>query len=141
MKKVGFPVGIGYFLEDKEVGTKSVFKKIEEKKLLSTVQNLGLLSKAEAAGFTLSKIEKLGLLSTAERLGLLGTAEDLLQANPATVASGALPLVVAALVAFFVIPHDNDAEMFVSTVLALVFAGAATTTLAGGFLLAALQEE
>ncbi len=42
-------------------------------------------SKAEKAGFSLSKIEKLGLLSTAERLGLLSLADELLVTDPGKV--------------------------------------------------------
>ena len=58
---------------------------MEEKKLLSTVEGLGLLSLAEKNGLTLSKIESLGLLSTAEDLGLLTLAEKALTTNGAFV--------------------------------------------------------
>jgi hypothetical protein len=40
---------------------------MEEKKLLSFIEKNGLLSAAEKAGVTLSKVEELKLLSTAER--------------------------------------------------------------------------
>lgn len=45
----------GYFLESQDNGDTPYLKKIENKKLLTGVQNLGLLSKAEKAGLTLSK--------------------------------------------------------------------------------------
>jgi len=40
------------------------------------VEKLGLLSKAEKAGFTLSKIEESGLLSFAESSGVLSLVAD-----------------------------------------------------------------
>jgi len=43
--------GTGLFLEDKEQSAKSAFKKIEEKKLLSTVEKTGILSKLEKPHF------------------------------------------------------------------------------------------
>lgn len=133
--------GTGIFLEDRENSVKSPFKKIEEKKLLSSVEKLGVLSKLESAGITLSKIEESGLLSTAEKLGLLGFAEEFLVSDPAAVASGALPFVVLAIGSAAFIPHDNAVTSIVSYTLATVFAGVATAALAGGFLLAGLQEE
>lgn len=131
----------GYFLEDSEVSSKSAYKKIEEKKLLSAVEKMGLLSKLESSGLTLSKIEQAGLLSTAERLGLLSIAEDLLTANPATIASGSLPFVVLAIAAAALIPHDNGVTAAISYTLAATFTGVATAALAGGFIVAAIQED
>lgn len=49
-------------------------RRMEEKKLLSFVEKAGLLSKAEAAGVTLSKVEELKLLSTAEKCARLALA-------------------------------------------------------------------
>ena len=129
------------FLEDREDSSKSAYKKIEEKGLLSAVEKMGLLSKMEASGLTLTKIEQSGLLSTAERLGLLSVAEDLLTANPATIASGALPFVVLAIASAALIPHDSGVTAAISYILAGTFTGVATTALAGGFVLAAIQEE
>lgn len=102
---------------------------------------MGLLSKMEAAGLTLTKIESSGLLSTAENLGLLSLAEDVLTANPATIASGALPFVVAAVAAASLIPHDNGVTTAISYALAIAFTGVGAGLLAGGFVVAALQEE
>lgn len=138
--KKGF-FGTGLFLEDKEESSKSAFKKIEEKKLLSTVEKAGILSKLEGAGLTLTKIEQSGLLSTAERLGLLGVAEDVLTGNPATLAAGALPFVVLAILSAVLIPHDNGLETGLSYGLAITFSGVATTLLASGFIVAGLQDD
>lgn len=133
--------GTGLFLEDRETSTKSAYKKIEEKKLLSSLESAGILSKLEKAGFTLTKIEQAGLLSTAENLGLLALAEDLLTANPATIASGSLPFIVASIGALAFIPHDNAVTSFVSYTLAASFAAVATAAVVGGFVVAAIQEE
>lgn len=135
------PFGLGLFYEDRETTSKSAFKKIEEKKLLSAVESAGILSKLEKAGFTLTKIEQAGLLSTAENLGLLALAEDLLTANPATIASGSLPFIVAAVLSLSLIPHDNGITSFISYALGATFAGVATAAVVGGFVVAALQEE
>mmetsp|Transcript_40752 Transcript_40752/g.95704 ORF Transcript_40752/g.95704 Transcript_40752/m.95704 type:complete len:375 (+) Transcript_40752:116-1240(+) len=58
-------------------GAPSLVQFLEQKKLLSTVQNLRLLSSAEAAGIKGSTLEKLGLLKLAQDLKLLSTAETL----------------------------------------------------------------
>lgn len=129
------------FLEDREESNKSAFKKIEEKKLLSSVEKAGILSKLEKSGLTLSKIESAGLLSTAEKLGLLAIAEDVLTGNPATLASNALPFIVLAVLSASLIPHDNGLESFISYSLALTFTGVASTFLIGGFVVAAIQED
>lgn len=138
--KKGF-FGTGLFLEDSETSSKSAFKKLEDKKILSTVEKAGLLSALEKSGFTLSKIEKAGLLSTAEDLGLLALAEDVLTGNPATLASNALPFVVLSVMSAALIPHDNSIETFLSYGLSLTFVGVATGFLVGGFVVSALQEE
>jgi hypothetical protein len=108
---------------------------------LSAVESAGILSKLEKAGFTLTKIEQAGLLSTAENLGLLAIAEDLLTANPATIASGALPFIVAAVLSLSLIPHDNGITSFISYSLGATCAGVATAAVVAGFVVAALQEE
>lgn len=46
----------GYFLESPDKGSSTYLKTIEKKKLLSGVESLGLLSKAEKAGLTLSTV-------------------------------------------------------------------------------------
>ncbi|WPT11158.1 hypothetical protein PSENEW3n2_00002328 [Picochlorum sp. SENEW3] len=133
--------GTGLFLEDREESGKSAFKRIEEKKLLSSVEKAGILSKLEKSGLTLSKIESAGLLSTAERLGLLAVAEDVLTSNPATLASNSLPFIVLAVLSASLIPHDNGLETTLSYGLALIFGGVATGFVAAGFVVSALQED
>lgn len=164
---------VGYFAEDKEQRTTSAFKNIEKKKLLSTVESLGLLrysyrvflhvlmksivgtlfftddvvsflrlcSKAEKAGFTLSKIEQAGLLSTAENLGLLSLAEDVLVMEPAKITSFSLPFVVLAILSLAVLPHDNLIENILSYTIAAGAAGAGTAVFITGVVVAGLQEE
>lgn len=131
----------GYFLEDSEQPTVNIFKRVEQKKLLSSVEKLGLLSKAEKAGLSLSKIEKLGLLSTAERLGLLSLADELLVTDPGKVSSASIPFFVGAVLSLVLIPQDNLAETLLAYTLALVFGGAFATLFVGGFVLKALQDE
>jgi len=46
----------GYFLEDKETDAPNYLKSFERKKILSNVESLGLLSAAEKAGLSLSKV-------------------------------------------------------------------------------------
>lgn len=48
----------GYFVEAPSSSDASYLKKIEKKKLLSGVESLGLLSKAEKAGLTLSTVRR-----------------------------------------------------------------------------------
>jgi len=133
--------GTGLFLEDQESSGSSVWKKIEKKKLLSSVEKSGLLSKAEGAGLTLSKIEKLGLLSTAEKLGLLTLAEDALSSDPGSIAALSMPCIVAAILSASLIPHDSSVTTFISYALALVSSGAAGVFFIGGFVISFLQEE
>lgn len=64
---------------------------MEEKKLLSFIESTGLLSAAEKAGVTLSKVEELRLLSTAERLGLLSLLESAATTDGAIISSLGLP--------------------------------------------------
>mmetsp|Transcript_80198 Transcript_80198/g.186213 ORF Transcript_80198/g.186213 Transcript_80198/m.186213 type:complete len:368 (+) Transcript_80198:72-1175(+) len=58
-------------------GAPTLIQVLEQKGLLSRVEGLGLLSKAEAAGLGIDTPEKLGLLKLAEDLSLLSTAETL----------------------------------------------------------------
>lgn len=52
-------------------------------------------SKSLQAGVSLTKIEESGVLSTAENLGLLSLAEGALQSDPGNVTALSLPLIVA----------------------------------------------
>jgi len=59
-------------------GSPSLIQVLEQKKLLSTLENLRLLSAAEKAGVKIDTVEELGLLKFAERLNLLSLAENVL---------------------------------------------------------------
>lgn len=48
--------GYGYFVEDKELDAPNFLKTAERKKVLSNIESLGLLSAAEKAGLSLSKV-------------------------------------------------------------------------------------
>merc|ERR1719230_2086994 len=77
----------------------TVLKKVEDNRLLSQVASLGILSKAEAAGFTPADLEP--LLIAADEAGVVAILPDILE-NPALpglidLAPGALPLVASLL--------------------------------------------
>ncbi|KAK9905517.1 hypothetical protein WJX75_001390 [Coccomyxa subellipsoidea] len=133
--------GYGYFVEDSEMDAPNYLKTAERKKVLSNIESLGLLSAAEKAGLSLSKLESLKLFSTAERLGLLSTLERLLVSDPAAISSISLPLFVASLGSFILIPDTNVALAIAKYGVAAVLGGSAVLFFALGFLLAALQEE
>lgn len=48
--------GTGYFVEDQELNAPNILRTAERKKILSNVESLGLLSAAEKAGLSLSKV-------------------------------------------------------------------------------------
>lgn len=132
--------GAGIFTEGSEDVTVDVVKTLEQKKVLSTVEKAGLLSKAEDLGFTLSSVEKLGLFSKAEELGLLSLVERLAGASPSVLASLALPLLVAAVGAIVIIPDDSAALVAAQTVLAALLAVGAAGLFVGSVVLGGLQE-
>eukprot|EP00241_Pyramimonas_parkeae_P011491 CAMPEP_0114251212 /NCGR_PEP_ID=MMETSP0058-20121206/15150_1 /TAXON_ID=36894 /ORGANISM="Pyramimonas parkeae, CCMP726" /LENGTH=187 /DNA_ID=CAMNT_0001364999 /DNA_START=36 /DNA_END=599 /DNA_ORIENTATION=- len=132
--------GTGLFVEDKDPQDGNYLKKIEEKKLLSTVEGLGLLSLAEKNGLTLSKIEKLGLLSTVEKLGLLSLADKALSTEGATIAALALPAFLVAFLAIVVIPDSNTALLVGQYSIAFVFLGLATIFLVVGNVINTINE-
>jgi hypothetical protein len=133
--------GTGYFSEDQEKAPVNVLRSIENKKLLSTAGKLKLLSGADKAGFNLAKLEELKLLSTAERLGLLSLAEKVLSADPGVVSSASIPCLIAAVGALVFIPTDSLATTIAHWTAVIVASGAFVTLFAGGFVLAAIQEE
>ena len=55
MRLQGF-FGSGYFVEDKETDAPNYLRTLERKKVLSNIEQLGLLSAAEKAGLSLSKV-------------------------------------------------------------------------------------
>lgn len=117
-----------------------MFKKLQEKKVLSNVEKAGLLSKAEELGFTLSSIEKLGVFSKAEQLGLLSLLEKVASFSPAALASAALPILVAAIAAVVLIPDDPAGLVVVRAVVAGGLGVGAVGLFAGSILLGGLQE-
>lgn len=132
--------GAGIFAEASEEVSVDVFKKLERRKVLSTVEKAGLLSKAEELGVTLSSLEQLGLLSKAEDLGLLSLVETAAGTSPSVLASISLPLLVAAVVAVVVVPDDSVALVALQAVVAAVFAAGAAGLFVGSVVLAGLQE-
>ena len=132
--------GAGIFYEGSEDVEVDVFKKLEKKKVLSNVEKAGLLSKAEELGFTLSSIEKLGVFSKAEELGLLSLLEKTASVSPSTLASAALPVLVAALAAIVIIPDDSVGLVAVQLVLAGALVVGAAGLLVGSVVLGGLQE-
>ncbi|KAE8694770.1 putative voltage-dependent anion-selective channel [Hibiscus syriacus] len=132
--------GAGIFYEGSEEVEVDVFKKLEKRKVLSNVEKAGLLSKAEELGLTLSSIEKLGVFSKAEELGLLSLLEKAASVSPSTLASAALPVLVAALAAVVIIPDDSVGLVAVQAVLAGALVVGAAGLFVGSVLLGGLQE-
>uniref|UniRef100_J3L1E3 DUF1118 domain-containing protein n=1 Tax=Oryza brachyantha TaxID=4533 RepID=J3L1E3_ORYBR len=132
--------GAGIFAEGSEEVDVDVFRKLEKRKVLSTVEKAGLLSKAEGLGLTLSSLEELGLLSKAEDLGLLSLAETAAGARPSALASVSLPLLVAAVAAVVVVPDDSAALVALQAVFAALLLAAAAGLFVGSVVLAGLQE-
>ncbi|KAL1553509.1 hypothetical protein AAHA92_14174 [Salvia divinorum] len=132
--------GAGLFYEGREEVEVDVFKKLEKRKVLSSVEKAGLLSKAEEFGVTLSSIEKLGLLSKAEDLGLLSLLEKAADTSPAALASAALPLLVAAVLVVVVIPDDSTALVAAQVLIGGVLAVGGVGLFVGSLLVEGLQE-
>jgi len=132
--------GAGIFAEGSEEVPVDVFRKLERRKVLSTVEKAGLLSRAEQLGVTLSSLERLGLLSKAEDLGLLSLVEAAAGASPSALASVSLPLLVAAVAVLVVVPDDSAALVAAQAVVAAVLAAGAAGLFVGSVVLAGLQE-
>ncbi|CAK9155673.1 unnamed protein product [Ilex paraguariensis] len=132
--------GAGIFFEGTEEVNFDVFKTIEERKVLSNVEKAGLLSKAEELGFTLSSIEKLGVFSKAEELGLLSLFEKTASVSPSVLASAALPILVAAILAVVVIPGDSAGLVAVKVVVAGALGVGAVGLFVGSVVLGGIQE-
>ncbi|KAF8670962.1 hypothetical protein HU200_050232 [Digitaria exilis] len=132
--------GAGIFAEGSEEVSVDVLKKLERRKVLSTVEKAGLLSKAEELGLTLSSLERLGLLSKAEDLGLLSLVETAAGASPSALASSSLPLLAAAVAAVVLVPDDSAALVAAQAVVAAVLAAGAAGLFVGSVVLAGLQE-
>eukprot|EP00210_Caulerpa_lentillifera_P007931 g7570.t1 len=134
-------IGYGYFSEDQESSSVNIFERLERKKVLSSVEQAGLLTAAEKAGLSLTKIEELGLLSTAEKLGLLTLAEKALTSDPGVITSISIPFLIAMIGALVLIPGDNILESILRFGTAGAFGTGFLVFFAGGFLLSSLEEE
>ncbi|KAL3143446.1 hypothetical protein ABBQ38_002262 [Trebouxia sp. C0009 RCD-2024] len=133
--------GSGYFNEGNASPDNNYLKRIEAKKLLSTIEKSGLLSKADKAGLTLSRIEQSKLLSTAENLGLLATVERLFVTDPGKVTALSIPFFLASAGILVLFPHDNAALQLLQYLLLALTVGVTVTFFAGGFVLASLQDD
>lgn len=134
-------LGTGLFVEDSEKSEVNILERMEKKKVLSGVESMGLLTLAENAGLSLSKVEELGLLSLAEKLGILSLTETLLTSDPGKVTSISIPLFVAAILALILIPDDNLAEALLRYGSAGLFFTGASVFFIGGFVSLSLQED
>ncbi|KAL9263245.1 hypothetical protein AKJ16_DCAP19012 [Drosera capensis] len=129
--------GAGLFAETCEEVQFDVVKSLESRKILSSVEKSGFLSKAEDLGLTLSSIEKLGVFSKAEELGLLSLLEKTASLSPSVLATAALPVLVAAIAAVVLIPEDLVA---VKGVVAVALGVGAAGLFVGSVVLDGLQE-
>ncbi len=132
---------VGIFLEDDEKKSFSLVGRLADRKVLSSVEKSGLLSAAEKAGLTLTKVENLKLLSTAEKLGVLALVEDAFAKDGATISSYSIPFLLGAIASLILIPTDNAAVATIHwAAVAACFAGF-TTLFVGGFVIKGLQED
>merc|ERR1711990_836747 len=123
---------VGIFLEDKETKSYNLIERLAQRKVLSS---------AEKAGLTLSKVESLKLLSTAEKLGVLALLESAFAKDGATITSYSIPFFLGALGSLILIPNDNAALTFVHYGTTGIFLVLFTTLFAGGFVIKSLQED
>jgi len=146
------------------LAVKSLLEKVEQKRLLSAVANSGLLSKAQAAGISLSKLEPF-LALAAENPDILILVEasgpELLPLLPTIVdlAPGALPLLAsvvgipsviiggagigalgAAVAAVLTIPDDTVANVALQTLIVGLSVPLAVASIAGAGILGKLTK-
>lgn len=133
--------GSGYFVEDKETDAPNYLRTLERKKVLSNIEQLGLLSAAEKAGLSLSKLEELKLFSTAERLGLLSTLERLLVSDPAAVSSLALVPLVGTIAILSLLPSDPAVLAIAKYAVAAVLGGSTVVLFGLGIFIGAVQDD
>ena len=79
--------------------------RIQQLKLLSKLEQSGLLSLLERQGLTLSKLEQSGALSAAERLGVVSLLGD--RNFPGTLYTLAAALLAAGPAAVYFLPDDS----------------------------------
>mmetsp|Transcript_6270 Transcript_6270/g.11490 ORF Transcript_6270/g.11490 Transcript_6270/m.11490 type:complete len:192 (-) Transcript_6270:102-677(-) len=132
---------VGIFLEDGEKKSFSLVGRLADRKVLSGVEQSGLLSAAEKAGLTLSKVEDLKLLSTAEKLGVLSFLESAFAVDGATITSYSIPFFLGALGSLVLIPTDTVEFQVLHWGSVGVCLAAFTTLFVGGFVIKSLQED
>merc|ERR1711990_1416996 len=132
---------VGIFLEDKETKSYNLIERLAKRKVLSSVEQSGLLSAAEKAGLTLSKVENLKLLSTAEKFGVLALLENAFAKDGATISSYSIPFFLGGLASLVLIPNDNPALVVAHYGTTTVMFGLFAALFAGGFVIKTLQED
>ena len=132
---------VGIFVEDKETKSYNLVDRLAKRKVLSGVEQSGLLSAAEKAGLTLSKVESLKLLSTAEKLGVLSLLESAFAKDGATITSYSIPFFLGGIGSLVLIPNDGPALTAVHYASTAVFFAAFAALFAGGFVIKSLQED
>eukprot|EP00467_Chlorarachnion_reptans_P019757 CAMPEP_0114501848 /NCGR_PEP_ID=MMETSP0109-20121206/8724_1 /TAXON_ID=29199 /ORGANISM="Chlorarachnion reptans, Strain CCCM449" /LENGTH=349 /DNA_ID=CAMNT_0001679619 /DNA_START=39 /DNA_END=1088 /DNA_ORIENTATION=- len=115
----------------------AILENIENLKLLSFVEESGILGLLEKNGVTLKSIEKLGLLSTAENLGLLSFISD--PNAPTTLYGTSFALALFSGLALTTFPDDNALEGTLKTAALLSGGGGALATALGARTLNTLQ--
>ncbi len=93
---------------------------------------------AEKSGFTLSSIEALGLLSKAESLGALSLATD--RGTPGALTGLALVLLAAAAGVVVAVPDTDTTLLVAQAAGAVLLGGAGLAALAGASVLGSLQK-
>ena len=86
-------------------------------------------------------MEDLKLLSTAEKLGVLSLLESAFAKDGATITSYSIPFFLGALGSLVLIPTDNVGFQVLHWGSAAVFFALFTTLFAGGFVIKSLQED
>jgi hypothetical protein len=110
-------------------GDVKVLSRVQELRLLTKAEQSGLLSTLEGLGFTLSNIESLGLLSKAEELGVLGAVTD--RKLPGTLLLASLVVLAAGPALVYFGPEDSGA------IVAAEYVAAALTVVGGAALFGA----
>ena len=118
--------------------TPKILSRVQDLRLLSKLEQAGLLSLAEKNGLTLSVIEKSGLLSTAEKFGLISAAAD--RNTPSALFTVATALLAAGPLLVYFTPDDNPALIAVQVIGALACVVGGSAAYGGASLLSSLQK-
>eukprot|EP00803_Ostreobium_quekettii_P011184 evm.model.scf_2885.3 EVM.evm.TU.scf_2885.3 scf_2885:12614-16330(-) len=134
-------LGTGLFVEDAEKSEVNILERMEKKKVLSSVEESGLLTLLEKTGLSLTTVEELGLLSKAEKLGVLSITESLLTADPGKVVALSIPLFVLSIGALVALPGGEFlGDLLRFGAFGVFFTGASALFVAG-FVSSSLQED